>query len=62
MLDGRWLANPPGGRKSPDIISWLKKKTGDPCKAVTTKEEVDAEVASAHFAILGAFKVRNSTL
>jgi len=49
-----------GGRKSPDIISWLKKKTGDPCKAVSTKEEVDAEVASSHFAILGAFKDRTS--
>jgi protein disulfide-isomerase A1 len=48
-----------GGRKSPDIVAWLKKKTGDPCKAVTTKDEVDAEVAAAHFAVLGAFKDRS---
>jgi len=45
-----------GGRKSPDIVSWLKKKTGPPCKPVTTVAEVDAEVAAAHFAVLGAFK------
>ena len=43
-------------------MSWLKKKTGDPCKVVSTKEEVDAEVASAHFAVVGAFKVRSSYL
>lgn len=49
-----------GGRKSPDIVSWLKKKTGDPCKAVTTKDEVDAEVTAAHFAVVGAFKDRSS--
>jgi len=49
-----------GGRKSPDIVSWLKKKTGDPCKVVSTKEEVDSEVASAHFAVVGAFKDRTS--
>merc|ERR1712176_1375668 len=49
-----------GGRKSPDIVSWLKKKTGDPCKAVTTKDEVDTEVAASHFAVLGAFKDRTS--
>ena len=48
-----------GGRKSPDIVSWLKKKTGDPCTVVTTKDEVDAEVANSHFAVLGAFKVRH---
>jgi len=49
-----------GGRKSPDIVSWLKKKTGDPCTVVTTKDEVDAEVANSHFAVLGAFKDRSS--
>ena len=31
-----------GGRKAADIVSWLSKKTGDPCKPVTTKAEVDA--------------------
>lgn len=46
-----------GGRKSADIVSWLKKKTGDPCKAVSTKEEVEAELAAAHFTVLGAFAV-----
>lgn len=49
-----------GGRKSPDIVSWLKKKTGDPCKVISTKEEVDAEVEEAHFTILGAFADRAS--
>lgn len=49
-----------GGRKSPDIVSWLKKKTGDPCKVVSSKEEVDAEVSSSHFTVLAAFKDRSS--
>lgn len=49
-----------GGRKSPDIVSWLKKKTGDPCKAISTKEEVDAEVTASHFTILAASKDRSS--
>lgn len=49
-----------GGRKSADIVSWLAKKTGDPCKAVTTKEEVDAIVAEEHFTVLGFFADRKS--
>ena len=45
-----------GGRTSPEILSWLKKKTQPPCKPVTTVAEIDAEVAAAHFAVLGAFR------
>lgn len=45
-----------GGRTATDIVSWLKKKTGPPCKPVTTVDEVNAEVANSHFAVLGAFK------
>jgi len=49
-----------GGRTSPDIVSWLKKKTGDPCTVAATKEQVDTEVATSHFALVGAFKDRTS--
>lgn len=49
-----------GGRTSPDIVSWLKKKTGDPCTVAASQEEVDTEVATSHFALLGAFKDRAS--
>jgi len=46
-----------GGRKADDIISWVKKKTGPPCKVLSSEDEVnsfksDNEVAViAHFAV-----------
>jgi len=49
-----------GGRTAPDIVSWIKKKTGDPCTVAATKEQVDTEVASSHFALVAAFKDRTS--
>jgi len=49
-----------GGRKSPDIVSWLKKKTGDACKVVTSKNDVDTEVETSHFTVLAAFSDRSS--
>eukprot|EP00116_Pleurobrachia_bachei_P002280 sb/3462542/ len=49
-----------GGRKSPDIVSWLKKKTGDACKVVTSKDDVDTEVETSHFTVLAAFSDRSS--
>lgn len=49
-----------GGRKAADIVSWLSKKTGDPCKVVASKAEVDAAVAAEHFAVLGFFADRKS--
>lgn len=49
-----------GGRTSADIVSWLKKKTGDPCTVADTVEKIDTEVASSHFVLLGAFKDRSS--
>jgi len=49
-----------GGRKSADIVSWLKKKTGDPCTPAATVDEINAAVEKSHFVLLGAFKDRSS--
>ena len=46
-----------GGRTAPEIVAWMKKKTGDACTVAAAKEDVEAEVATSHFALLGAFKV-----
>ena len=46
-----------GGRTEKDIVSWLKKKTGDPCTPVSTMEDINNVVSSDHFTLVGFFTV-----
>ena len=45
-----------GGRNADDIVSWLKKKTGPPAKALETVEAAKELIASKPVVVVGFFK------
>jgi len=45
-----------GGRQSPDIINWLKKKTGPPAATIETVDATKAAVAKDEVYVMGFFK------
>jgi protein disulfide-isomerase A1 len=51
-----------GGRSAPDIVSWLKKKTGPPAKELKTVEEAKEFIEASNVAVIGFFKVRHACL
>lgn len=47
-----------GGRQAPDIVAWLKKKTGPAAVALATEEEL-AKLLEEEVSVVGFFKVCN---
>lgn len=45
-----------GGRTAPDIVSWLKKKTGPPAKELTSVDEAKEFIEASNVAVVGFFK------
>jgi protein disulfide-isomerase A1 len=45
-----------GGRTAPDIVNWLKKKTGPPTTALETVDEAKAFIDKSEVVLIGFFK------
>lgn len=46
-----------GGRQAPDIVNWLKKKTGPPCVTIDTVDAAKAMIEKDEVVVIGFFKV-----
>lgn len=46
-----------GGRQGPDIVNWLKKKTGPPCVKIDTVDAAKAMIEKDEVVVIGFFKV-----
>ena len=46
-----------GGRTSPEIVNWLKKKTGPPCVSLKDVETAKKFVEKDQVVVIGFFKV-----
>ena len=46
-----------GGRQAPDIVSWLKKKTGPPCKVLASAEEVKSLKEGSDVVVIAHYEV-----
>lgn len=47
-----------GGRQAPDIVNWLKKKTGPPCVTIDTVDAAKAMIEKDEVVVIGFFKVK----
>lgn len=45
-----------GGRQAPDIVNWLKKKTGPPCVTIDTVDAAKAMIEKDEVVVIGFFK------
>lgn len=52
--NGDWIEYT-GGRRSDEIIAWLKKKTGPACKTLTTGDDVTAFAETNDVVVVGLF-------
>ena len=46
-----------GGRQAPDIVNWLKKKTGPPAADLETVDAAKAAIEKNEVVVIGFFKV-----
>ena len=46
-----------GGRQAPEIVNWLKKKTGPPCKVLETEDDLKVFQTRNEVAVVGYFEV-----
>ncbi len=56
------VCNFAGGRQAPDIINWLKKKTGPPALTLETVDDAKTFIDKDEVVIIGFFKVRHLSL
>ena len=50
-----------GGRQAPDIVNWLKKKTGPPAVTYDTIDAAKAGIEKEEVIVFGFFKVSVSS-
>ena len=46
-----------GGRQASDILDWIKKKTGPPCKILATGDDIKSFKLENEVAVIGHYAV-----